>query len=187
MPQRYRRPVATFIETFKGWTDTLRQDVDAMQAIIEGAGAELEARKLAAGALSYLVMRMDLVPDWNQGIGVLDDVMVLRVSAQLAQGYDLGPLPGDAEYDLGRMSNEADRITEFLGDEIYDKLKVYCARLGETAVRGRTPLSVVNDETARKALYTEVEDELKKNGPVVIEDPADAEIRLKAYLTHKLA
>ena len=53
-------------------------------------------------------------------------------------------------------------------------------------MRGRTPGQLADDATARKALYAELEDELKRTVPIVINDPDDAEVRLKAYLTHKL-
>jgi hypothetical protein len=45
---------------------------------------------------------------------------------------------------------------------------------------------IVADAAARTALYAEVDHEIKRSVPVVVNDPADAELRLKAYLTHKL-
>jgi len=117
---------------------------------------------------------------------VIDDVMVLRVCAQLTQGHDRGALPTAAEVSFGRMSNEADSIKEFLGGGLFDKLKSHCAKLGDQAVRGRTPAQLAEDAALREALYVELEDELKKTVPIVVADPADAELRLKAYLTHKL-
>jgi len=174
------------IEVFKGWAESIRQDIDAFKALLESGKADAGSRKLAAGALQYLVSQMDLIPDWNEGIGVIDDVMVLRVCAQLTQGHERGPLPTSAEINLDRMANEADKITAFLGGPIYDKLKAYCAKLGEQPVRGRTSTQLQEDATARKALYVELENELKKSVPIVINDATDAELRLKAYLTHKL-
>lgn len=174
------------IDTFKGWADTIRADIDAFKALLESKKADTASKKLAGTALLYLVSRMDLIPDWNEGIGVIDDVMVLRVCAQLTQGHERGTLPTSAEVSLDRMANEADKITAFLGGPIYDKLKAYCSKLGEQAVRGRTPTQLIEEEAARKALYVEVEDELKKSVPIVVNDPTDAELRLKAYLTHKL-
>lgn len=173
------------IETFKSWSESIVSDVAALKALIESS-AEPEARRLAAGALGYLVTRMDLVPDWEGGIGALDDVMVLRVCAQLAAGHGLGAVAENHEINLARMANEAERISEFLGGAAYDKLRTYCAKLSETAVRGRTPANVLADAAARKALFAEVDDEVKKTVPVVITDAADAEVRLKAYLSHKL-
>lgn len=174
------------IDVFKGWADTIRADIDAFKALLESNKADPASKKLAGAALLYLVSRMDLIPDWNEGIGVIDDVMVLRVCAQLTQGHERGTLPTSAEISLDRMANEADKITQFLGGPIYDKLKAYCSKLVDQAVRGRTPTQLVDEEAARKALYVEVEDELKKSVPIVISDPTDAELRLKAYLTHKL-
>jgi uncharacterized membrane protein YkvA (DUF1232 family) len=179
--------VATYIETFKGWADSVREDVAALKTLLEQDGADLEARRLAAASLGYLVTRLDLVPDWNEGIGALDDVMVLRTCAQLASTHKQGALPHVAEVTLARLCNEADHIAHYLGKELYDKFRAYCARLTETSVRGRTPQQVVNDVAARTALYGEVEDEIKKRVPVVLSDPADAELRFKAFLEHKLS
>jgi uncharacterized membrane protein YkvA (DUF1232 family) len=173
------------IDAFRGWADTIRQDVDALRALLEAKAADDHAKKLAGAALLYLVSRMDLIPDWNEGIGVIDDVMVLRVCAQLAQGH-ARTVPTSAEVALERMANEADQITQFLGAATYDKLKAYVAKLESQSVRGRTPTQLVEDAAARKALYVELEDELAKTVPIVINDPIDAELRLKAYLTHKL-
>ena len=174
------------IDVFKSWADTIRQDTDAFKVLLESAKADATSRRLAGAALSYLVSRMDLIPDWNEGIGVIDDVMVLRVCAQLTQSHERGALPTATEISLDRMANEADRITSFLGGALYDKLRSYCAKLVDQRSRGRTPAQLIDDAAARKALYAEIDDELKKTVPIVINDPTDAELRLKAYLTHKL-
>jgi uncharacterized membrane protein YkvA (DUF1232 family) len=174
------------IDTFKAWADTIRQDIEAFKALLEAPKADVASKKLAASALLYMVSRMDLIPDWNEGIGVVDDVMVLRVCAQLTQGHERGTLASAAAISLDRMANEADKITQFLGGPLYDKLKAYCAKLSEQAVRGRSPAQLIDDTALRQALYTELTEELKKAVPIVVNDPTDAELRLKAYLTHKL-
>jgi uncharacterized membrane protein YkvA (DUF1232 family) len=178
--------VAKHIEIFKDWAETFRPDIAALKALIESDKADLEARKLGAAALSYLVTRMDLVPDWNEGIGVMDDIFVVRVCAQMATTHQLGDLPHDAEVTLARLANEATKIADFLGSDVYDKLRAYCAKLEDAAVRGRTPKQVIDEGAARLALYNEVEDELKRSVPVVISDADDAELRLKSYLKQKL-
>lgn len=165
----------------------MRTDVEALKAVVESTGADLPARKLAASALSYLVSKMDLVPDWNAGIGFADDVMVMRIAAQLIHNHDTGDLSTLASVALGRMSNESDAISEFLGASLFDKLRSYVSKLTEQEVRGRTPGVIVDDEAARARLWAEIDDELAKAGPVVLGDVADAEVRLKAYLTHKLS
>ena len=127
------------IDTFKGWAETIRQDIDAFMALLESPKADEHAKKLAGAALLYMVSRMDLIPDWNEGIGVIDDVMVLRICAQLSQSHPRGDLPTTAEVSLDRMANQADAIQQFLGGPLTDKLKSYVAKLVDTAVRGRTP------------------------------------------------
>src|SRR6478672_413759 len=124
--------------------------MDAFKALLESAKADEKARKLAGGALGYLVSKMDLIPDWNEGIGVIDDVMVLRVCAQLSAGHGRDGLSTTTEVNLERMSNEADKISAFLGGGVYDKLKQYCARLSDQAVRGRTPAQLCEDAALRK-------------------------------------
>ena len=174
------------IDVFKSWAETIRADIDAFKAVLESDKAEEKARKLAGGALGYLVSKMDLIPDWNEGIGVIDDVMVLRVCAALTQDMNRGSLPGTAEASFERMANQSEKISEFLGGPVYDKLKAYCAKLNELKVRGATPSTLIEDEKARKGLYAALDEELEKTVPIVIKDPKDAELRLKAYLTHKL-
>ena len=174
------------IDTFKSWAETIRQDTDAFKALLESTKADDKSRRLAAGALQYLVSKMDLIPDWNEGIGVIDDVMVLRVCAALTQDLNRGELPTAAEASLERMSNQSEKISAFLGGPLYDKLKSYCAKVGEQPVRGITTAQLLEEDSARKSLYTALKDELEKTVPIVINDPTDAELRLKAYLTHKL-
>ena len=70
---RGRRPAVAHIDVFKGWAETIRQDIDAHKALLENEKASADARKLAGAALSYLVSKMDLIPDWNEGIGVAID------------------------------------------------------------------------------------------------------------------
>jgi uncharacterized membrane protein YkvA (DUF1232 family) len=175
------------IDVFKGWADTIRQDIDALKAVLESDKADEESRFLAGGALQYLISKMDLIPDWNEGIGVIDDVMVLRVCAQLTEGHKRGALPTTAEVALDRMSNESEKIKAFLGGPLYDKLKAYCAKLETLTVRGRTIKTIMDDAKIRNAFYDELDEEIKKTVPIVVNDPVDAELRLKSYLTHKLS
>jgi uncharacterized membrane protein YkvA (DUF1232 family) len=174
------------IDVFKSWAETIRQDIDAFKTLLESEKADDKARRLAGGALAYQCSKMDLIPDWNEGIGVIDDVMVLRVCASLSQDFDRGGLPSASEASLDRMTNQADKIQEFLGGPIYDKLKAYCAKLGDLKVRGKTVGDLMEDATARETFYKMLDEELEKTVPIVVNDPKDAELRLKSYLTQKL-
>ena len=174
------------IDVFKSWAETIRQDIDAYKTLLESDKADDKARRLAGGALCYMVSKMDLIPDWNEGIGVIDDVMVLRVCAALAQDQNRGSLSASSEASLERMSNQAEKIQEFLGGPLFDKLKAYCSKLSDLKVRGVVVSDLISDDKARAAFYVSLDEELEKTVPIVVNDPVDAELRLKAYLTHKL-
>ncbi len=174
------------IDVFKSWAETIRQDIDAYKTLLESDKADEKARRLAGGALCYMVSKMDLIPDWNEGIGVIDDVMVLRVCAGLSSDYSLGTLGAATEASLERMANQAEKIQEFLGGPLYDKLKSYCAKLGDLKVRGTTVSVLIENPKERTSFYVALEEELEKSVPIIVNDPVDAELRLKAYLTHKL-
>ena len=178
--------MAIAIETFRSWAETVRVDVDAFKQLLESSTADNASRQLAAAALGYLISKMDLIPDWNEGIGMIDDVMVLRVCGLLTQGHPHGELPTSAEASLGRLSNEAEMISEFLGQAIFEKFKVHCAKLVDQPVRGRTTAQLLADPQLRTALYAEVAEELQKSVPIVIADVEEAQVRLKSYLTQKL-
>lgn len=174
------------IAEFKQWVETVRDDVAALERVVASERAPKETRRLAAGALSYLVKRMDLVPDWEPAAGVLDDVFVLRVCARLAVGHGEDGLDDQAQVGLERLSNQAERIEAFLGADLYARLKRYCTGLAGEAVRGRTADAVVADADLRKALVAEVKDTV---AAMPIDSFADAEaiaVKLKAYLEHKL-
>lgn len=174
------------IEAIESWVEALPRDVEVVKAVLEAEGAHREARKLAAAALAYLVTRMDLIPDWNETIGVLDDAMVLRVCMDLAVAYEPLPLASDMQLRLARLSNEVDLIKELLGADLHAKLRRHCTRLADTAVRGHSPSRVVDDADARTTLYAEVATDLVRVPAASFSRPDDVEPRLRSYLHHKL-
>src|SRR4051794_38852172 len=114
-----------YIEKMRGWIDTFSADVSVLKSIVESAKAPADARAQAAASLNYLVTRMDLIPDWEETCGVVDDAMILRVAAALAAEKGLGELDASATAAVGRLGNEAELIAEFLGPVVYPKLKKY--------------------------------------------------------------
>lgn len=175
------------VEAVESWVEGLPRDVEVARALVEADGAHREARKLAAAALAYLVTRMDLIPDWNETIGIIDDTMVLRVCLDLAAVYpSMEALPDDMQMRLARLSNEVDVIEELLGADLYARLRRHCTRLPDTAVRGHSPGRVVDDADARSALYAEVAADLARVPAASYARPDDLEARLRSYLHHKL-
>lgn len=182
--------IAVLAKWALGW----RSDLEALERALSAEKAPAEIRRYAAAALNYVVSRMDLVPDWEPAVGLFDDLMVLRICA--AQGLEaMGPPKqgdGDGGLDhalsaeLGRLANQAEQVNDFLGDELFAKLRAYCDRLTGQAVRGRTPEQLMTDARAREQLHAEVADAAARAGEVSVTDEDQAAVRLKAYLGHKL-
>ena len=178
--------MAKYIDKMRKWIDTFADDVEVVKKIVESEKAAPEARQLAAGALNYLVTRMDLIPDWEETCGVIDDAMILRVATMLAAEKELGNLDGATTQKVGRLCNEAEVVHEFLGDELYPRLKKFTQDLIGKEVRGRKAATVVDDLKQRKALYAEIEDDLKRLPPAPMNDPDGVERTILGYLKQKL-
>jgi uncharacterized membrane protein YkvA (DUF1232 family) len=170
------------------WVDSFREDVNALKKVIEAEKVDEDARKFAATALNYLVSRMDLIPDWTETIGVIDDVLVLRMCVALANAYGLDDALEDADaiVAIGRLANEAERIEHIIGEDLEAKLRKYCARMAESSVRGRTAETIVRDGDERRKLYEEIEDDLNRMPAASFKDPEDVAVKLKSYLHAKL-
>ncbi len=179
--------VDKFAETVKEWAGSLREDVETCKSIVETAGVDDDARKFAATALNYLVTRLDLVPDHEPTIGVIDDAMVLRVCVNFATDHNVDEgLDSDVMVEAMRLSNEAEKLVDWLDPELYAKFRKYVERLSDAAVRGRTPEHIVKDEQARKQLFEEVENDLLRMPAASFSDPASALRQLNSYLQTKL-
>ena len=178
--------LAAQMERMKGWIDSFATDVGALQALLADERAATEARLHAAGGLNYLLMRMDLIPDWEETCGILDDAMILRVSMFLALEMDLGGLSAENLRIIGKLANEAELVHEFLGDDVYARLKKYTEELAHTVVRGRHPRVLVDDPRERRHLFDEVKDDLKRLPPAPMSDPARVARVVRNYLSQKL-
>jgi uncharacterized membrane protein YkvA (DUF1232 family) len=175
-----------FIDKMRGWIDTFAADVDVVKKVVESSKAPPEARAQAAASLSYLVTRMDLIPDWEETCGVIDDAMILRVAVSIAAEKGLGDLDASANAAVARLCNEVEVVSAFLGPVIYPKLKKYTLDLVGKEVRGRKPAAIVDDAKARAALYVEIDEELRRLPPAPMADPDGVERTIKNYLETKL-
>ncbi len=177
------------VDAFREWVGTIREDVETLEAIIENEKVGEDARQYAAAALNYLVTRMDLVPDWEASIGVLDDVMVIRICTELAsqRGLDAGLTDSKHIVAVGRLANEIGVIDDFLGDDLAADLRKYVARLVDTSVRGRGVMTILENAEERAKLYEEVADDLRRMPAAPFEDPETLSVKFKSYLQHKLS
>jgi len=177
------------LSVFREWVGTIREDVETLEAIIDTKDISADARQYAAVALNYLVTRMDLVPDWEESIGVLDDVMVIRICTEFAsqRGLDEGLSEAKHIVAVGRLVNESKVITEFLGAELASDLRKHVARLVDTSVRGRGVTTILENAEQRSKLYEEVADDLRRMPPAPFDDGEELAVKFKSYLKYKLS
>jgi uncharacterized membrane protein YkvA (DUF1232 family) len=174
------RAMGNDLGRMKDWIDSFAQDVDAVKKDLEGNGPR-DARKLLAGALNYLVTRMDIIPDWEETCGVLDDAMVLRVAAALASEKGL-----ETSNPVARLANEADVVSEFLGKDLYPRFKRHVEGLTSQTVRGRAPDTILDDAKARAQLYDDIKNELAGLPPAPMTDPDAVARTIRSYFSQKL-
>ncbi len=176
--------ISAFVEWANGWG----ADIAALEQALGDDKAHEDIRRYAAAALNYVVSRMDLVPDWEPAVGLFDDLMVVRICA--AQGLtaagDKAGLETKTADELERLSHQADGVRDFLGDDLFGKLRAYCDRQTQEEVRGRSPDQLIGDGKARAQLFSEVDAAVARVGEIAVPDAAQAAVRLKAYLGHKL-
>ena len=171
------------------WIESLPADIDVIKSVLESDSVDAKARQYAGGALNYLVARMDLVPDWTEQIGLLDDAMVLRLCMDLGNVHGLTEDVEDPDIivGVGKMLNDVEAIQDILGDTLHARLRDHCKRLSFQEVRGRTPSHLVDDPSLRAALYQDIEAKLVKLPTPVFQDVDAAMARFKSYLHAKLA
>ncbi len=169
---------------FAEWTSTLPDDVEATWKLIHDEKVALPGRRLMAGALSYLLTQLDLIPD-HEKAGAIDDAFVLRIA------YGLGAEHFAKIHDgrIARLTNDEDTIKEFLGDALFVKLRNYVQRLLDKPVRGRTVEQILSDPRSQTDMKRELDQRIKLMKPTLIDDDATAEqieVAVKSYLKMKL-
>jgi uncharacterized membrane protein YkvA (DUF1232 family) len=171
------------------WARACRDDVETLKAVVSSDKANKAVRRHAAAALNYLLSKMDLIPDWEPTLGILDDVMVIRICAAhgaKAAGDEDG-LDDKTSLAFARLANQEERIAEVLGPLLHGKLRAHSDKVLLQAVRQRTPDTIVSDPAVRARVFAEV-DEVLKSVPAIdaATDPSALEAKLKGYLQAKL-
>ncbi|MBU1220482.1 DUF1232 domain-containing protein [Myxococcota bacterium] len=142
------------------WIQTLSEDAKELRAAIDLPDTSREAKKLLVGGLSYLIMKIDLIPDYIGGVGVLDDASVLRVAA--FEALKAG------------MPSASDRFKEIAGDlelvkllleDHYDKFSAYVVGLPDKRIRNRTADVILDEKGAMDQFDREIEDEVRGYKP----------------------
>jgi hypothetical protein len=87
---------------------------------------------------------------------------------------------------VARLADEANDVKEFLGDD-YDRLVTYVKGLRKGAARGRTVDDILTDDSARTAFVHEVMAWSKEYQVPTFTRDVKTLIKLKAFLSAKLA
>jgi len=169
---------------FQEWIDDYEHDVTLYKEILADDSAPAPLRRLIAGGLMYIIRQFDLIPDYLKPVGLLDDAIVLRITADLAAEHT-AELDPKFMKQMFKLANDAESIKEFLGDG-YRDLENYVRRQPEDAVHGITGNSVVEHASVRKELLAQVSEEMRSFEAGAIEDGAKVERQLKSYIHAKL-
>lgn len=169
---------------FQKWIDSFERDARLFVDVLKSEEAPHTARKLAATGLNYMLKQIDLVPDYYQPVGLIDDCIVLRVLADLGAetNAELEPQHMKAMF---RLANDCDLLREYAGD-VYRKLENKVKLMQEQEVRKRSPAAILDSEQMMEDFLRDVEQDLNAYETVEIKDPARAERELLSYLRTKL-
>ncbi|MBN1610897.1 MAG: DUF1232 domain-containing protein [Polyangiaceae bacterium] len=172
------------LDAFPRWLRSLARDVGALAGLVDAEELPTEARVLVAGALTYLVKSLDLIPDGVEDLGYIDDAFVVRVASALA--LDQVPEPDrEALPVLASLASDARLIERFMGAQ-YPRLERYAARLSDLSARGRSAQDIVIDSERRAALVSEIQAwQNSYEDPLFERDPRTL-IKLSAFLDTKL-
>jgi hypothetical protein len=172
---------------FEEWTEALPGDVQATFNMLGNEAITQPGRRYLAGALSYTLTQLDLIPDHEKS-GSVDDAFVLRIAYGLAAEHAGRTSTEDASR-IARMTHDEDQLRELLEDQLYAKLRRYVMELADKEVRGRTVDHILSDPRARQDLKRELDVQTKKMKPVHATTEQEREamvVSVLSYLKMKL-
>jgi uncharacterized membrane protein YkvA (DUF1232 family) len=162
------------LETLQRLVNDFALDVGRMRAALADDATVKDAKRLVVGALNYVLDSWDMLPDHYAGLGVVDDALVLRVSAHLAVAA------GATHRGLQKVAGDV-ALARTLLDDLYDPFARLCARLPERTVRGRTADAILASADLR-ALFDADLTRLGKKEPSTSFPPAQTGTALAAEL-----
>jgi uncharacterized membrane protein YkvA (DUF1232 family) len=172
---------------FAQWTESLPSDVWTVYDLVGNEQIAQQGRRILAGALSYILTTLDIIPD-HERAGAVDDAIVLRLACALATEHAAEASVGDSAK-LGRLANDEDTIKDALDDATFAKLRRYVVGLADKQVRNRSVEQIISDPKARADVKRELEQALKKFKPAQVDNDKDADaldLAVKSYLQIKL-
>ncbi len=144
----------------EAWVANLGEDTKVLRKALDSQGISRDSKKYILGGLSYMLRKVDIIPDYLGGIGVLDDAAVMRVSAKLA--LEAG-VPA-ADDDFKRLVDD-DHMTRLLFDNLYDGFVNYVKRLPDERIRNRNADHILDEAGCMEQFDRELEDEIRGYSP----------------------
>ena len=172
----------SFLDLFPSWLRSLGDDAEKLGSMVAVTSLGDPARQVIAGGVNYIFKSLDLIPDGIEDLGFCDDAFVIRVAAALACEADGAARAGV----VGRLADEAKQVEIFLGED-YPRLVAYVKGLQKGAARGRTVDDIMTDTSARTAFVHEVAAWSKEYQVPSFTRDVKTLIKLKAFLSAKLA
>ncbi len=173
---------------FEDWTSQLGSDLTATFVLSGDERIAPQGRRFLAGALSYSLQQLDIIPD-HEAAGSVDDAIVLRIAFGLAAEHASNAAMDDAAR-FARMTNDEDTIRRFLGDALFAKLRRLVMDLTEKPVRGRTSDQVIVAGSPRDELKRELDSHGKriKKANAGADDKAQEalEVSVRSWFSMKL-
>ena len=173
--------LAPYLDMFPTWLRTLGEDAGALGSVVSADGND-EVKRYVTSGLNYIFKSLDLIPDGIDDLGFCDDAFVIRVAAALAVEAE----PAAADGVVGRLAEEAKSVEDFLGDD-YARLVAYVKGLRKGAARGRTVEDIMTDTSARSSFVHEVTAWAQEYKVPSFTRDVKTLIKLKAFLSAKLA
>ena len=178
-------PNPRYLEIFPSWLRTLGEDAGQLGDVVaqqSQSGAPSPGIRYLVAGLTYIFKSLDLIPDGIDDLGYMDDAFVLRLAADFAASEDASLKEGI----VLRLADESRQVKEFLGDD-YARLEVYVKGLRKGAARGRTVDDVLEDASTRTGFLQEVSAWSKDYQVPAFTRDVKTLIKLKAFLSAKLA
>jgi uncharacterized membrane protein YkvA (DUF1232 family) len=163
------------LESLQDLVNDFALDVGRVRAALADDATANEAKALLVGALNYVLDTWDMFPDHYPVLGLVDDALVLRVSAHLALQK------GASHRGVQKLAGDLDVARELLGDlaEPFERL---CATLPARPVRGRTAATILADADVRALFDADLTRLGKKDQPLKIEAPTQGSAALLSEL-----
>jgi uncharacterized membrane protein YkvA (DUF1232 family) len=146
-----------FFEWIQEWILSLPIDLKVLLEISGDSEMGIPARSLAVGTLAYVVYFADLIPDKIPVLGLIDDVIVIRLSLEVIRGLEperMKYYEGKYPTTFARFAEAIEVLKSALG-LIYDALMALVEKLKNRRFKGHTAEEAARSEEVREEMFDE--------------------------------